>query len=46
MLELRFLPKLLLQHDSSPVEVLEDVQGAFQAAARRRDVLASLSPSG
>ncbi|EFN57078.1 hypothetical protein CHLNCDRAFT_143843 [Chlorella variabilis] len=46
MLELAFLPKLLLQHDSSPMEVLEDVQSAFLAAARRHAVQAALSPSG
>ncbi|KAI3434710.1 hypothetical protein D9Q98_002771 [Chlorella vulgaris] len=46
MLPLHFLPKLLLQHDSSPLEVLEDVQGAFLAAVKRRAVHTSLSPSG
>ncbi|KAL4433989.1 hypothetical protein ABPG75_000430 [Micractinium tetrahymenae] len=45
-MDLRFLPKLLLQHDSSPQEVLEDVQGALLRALRQRQVSAALSPSG
>ena len=46
MLDLQFLPKLLLQHDSSPQTILEDVQTAFLQAVKQRDVQASISPSG
>lgn len=44
--ELRFLPKLLLQHDNSPESVLEDVEGAFVAAVRQRAVQASVRLNG
>lgn len=47
-MDVAFLPKLLLQHDSSPQEVLEDVGGTFLAACAvgKRQVQASVSPSG
>ena len=46
MLDLRFVPKLLLQHDSSPETILEDVHAAFLQAVKQRSVHASVSPSG
>lgn len=46
MLDLRFVPKLLLQHDSSPETILEDVHAAFLQAVKQRAVHASVSPSG
>lgn len=45
-MDLAFLPKLLLQHDSSPDSVLEDVHGAFLDAVRRRTVQTSVRPQG
>ena len=45
-MDVRFLSKLLLQHDSSPDHVLENVDAALLTALRGRQVQAVVSPSG